>query len=69
MKRVYTHENPVLVGLAKSLLEDAGLAVFIKNEFSATGMHPSYINQEVWVRDASDYDTAVELLENMREDA
>lgn len=68
MRRVYTHDNPALVGLAKSLLENAGLEVTIKNEFAAVGMQSSYMNQELWVLDDSDYDNALEILESLAEE-
>ena len=68
MKLVYSHDNPALVGLAKSMLENAGLEVTIKNEFSAGGMVQHYVNQELWILDESDYDTAVEILESMVEE-
>lgn len=63
MKLIYSHENPALVGLARNLLEDAGIAVSVKNEFSAAGMAPPYnINQELWLLDDDDFEKARDLL-------
>jgi hypothetical protein len=68
MKLVYTHENSALVGLAKSMLENAGMKVILKNEFTSTLMYPTGIQQELWLPDESDYDTAVEILESLAEE-
>jgi len=65
MKLVYKHDNPVLVGLAKGLLENAGLEVTIKNEFWNTGL--TYHNRplELFVLNDNDFETAITLLEDM----
>jgi len=68
MKLVYTHENSALVGLAKSMLENAGMKVILKNEFTSTLMYPTGIQQELWLPDESDHDTAVEILESLAEE-
>ena len=63
MKLLYTHENPALVGYAKNLVEDAGIQVTLKNEFSAGGMAPPYnLNSELWILDDGDFDTALSVL-------
>ena len=67
MRLVYTHSNPVLVGLAKSILENSGMAVTIKNEFSALGTPPYNLDQELWVLKDNDYDEAQEILESLDE--
>ena len=68
MKLVYTHDNPALVGLAQSMLENAGIVSMVKNRFSAGGMTGAAgINQELWV-DETDYDNAVEIIETMTEE-
>ncbi len=67
MRLVYTHYNPALVGLAKSILESSGMAVTIKNEFSGVGIPPYNIDQELWVLDDADYDKAQEILESLDE--
>ncbi|SDK63266.1 DUF2007 domain-containing protein [Microbulbifer yueqingensis] len=66
MKLVYTHENRLLVELAKSKLETAGLAVFLKNEFAqgATGeLAPHQAWPELWVERDRDYERALQLLQ------
>lgn len=67
MKRVYTHSNPSMVGLAKSMLENSGLEVMLKNEFLNSGIPPYNADQELWVLDDGDYDTALELLDGLVE--
>ena len=67
MRLVYKHSNPVLVGLAKSILENSSLAVTIKNEFSALGTPPYNLDQELWVLDDKDFDKAQEILESLEE--
>lgn len=67
MRLVYTHSNPVLVGLAKSILENSALAVTIKNEFSALGTPPYNLDQELWVLDDNDFDKAQGILESLEE--
>lgn len=65
MKLVYRHNNPVLVGLAKGLLEDAGIEVLIKNEFASSGFPPYGQDSELWVMNDQDYAAAHSLLDDM----
>ena len=67
MRLVYRNENPALVGLAKGLLEDAGLEVMIKNEFSGIGFPPYNQPQELFVINDQDFENASEILANMNE--
>ena len=62
---IFTHTNSALVGLAKNLLEDAGVGVVLKNEFSTAGFPPYNLQQELWLLDAKDLDTAKEVLTNL----
>ena len=68
MKLIYAHDNPALVGLAKGLLENAGLEVTIKNEFSSAGFPPYNLRQELWLMDDTDLDKATAVLEEMSEE-
>ena len=65
MKKVYSHENLMLVTSAKNLLELNGIERFIKNEFHASGGHVGFesIPIELWVHDASQAEKAVSVLE------
>jgi len=65
MKLVYRHDNSALVGLAKGLLEDAGLEVVIKNEFAGSGFPPYNQESELWVLSDEDFEKAVSLLADM----
>lgn len=56
MKKVYTHENRFLVWNAKHLLEEAGIACSVRNEYSSGGvgdLSPFETWPELWVDDAS----------------
>ncbi len=67
MKMVFTHTNPALVGLAKSMLESEGFEVMLKNEFSTAGIPPYNLDQELWVIRDSDAARAAEILEDLDE--
>ncbi|WP_237057408.1 putative signal transducing protein [Microbulbifer sediminum] len=66
MKLVYTHENRLLVELAKSKLDVAGIAAFLKNEYAqgATGeLAPHQAWPELWIERDRDYERAMQLLQ------
>ncbi len=65
---VYTNQNPSLVGLAKCMLEDAGLGVSIKNEFTTSGFPPYNLDQELWLINDADLETAREVLSSLQEE-
>jgi len=67
MKMVFTHTNPALVGLAKSMLESEGFEVMLKNEFSTAGIPLYNLDQELWVIRDSDAARAAEILEDLEE--
>ena len=65
MKLIYTAQNPVLVGNAKNIVENAGIEVVLRNEYAAGGMgelSPWDTWPELWVRRDSDYEKAVRLI-------
>ncbi|MGS2717408.1 putative signal transducing protein [Eionea flava] len=68
MKRVYTHENRLLVSHAKNILDNANIDNTLKNEFAAGAMGdiaPLDAWMELWVVNESDYDTSTSLLETI----
>lgn len=68
MKIVYTDENPVLVWNAKNLVENAGIACMVRNEFASGGVGDlSFLDTrpELWVMDDRDYDAAAALLDDI----
>ncbi len=67
MIMVYTHTNPALVGLAKSMLESEGFDVTLKNEFSTAGIPPYNLDQELWVLNDSDAEAARKILAGLDE--
>lgn len=67
MKLIYTHENRLLVELAKSKLEVAGIPVFLKNEFAQGGsgdLAPHQTWLELWLERERDFERACQLLRN-----
>ena len=67
MKLLYTHEDRLLVGHIKNVVEAAGFNVRLKNEIlsSAVGNGASALDVwvEVWVVQDNDYDEALKLIE------
>ncbi|MEX2964119.1 DUF2007 domain-containing protein [Microbulbifer sp. TYP-18] len=62
---IFTHENRLLVELAKSKLEVAGIPVFLRNEYAqgATGeLAPHQAWPELWLERERDYERAQQLL-------
>jgi hypothetical protein len=67
VKLVFTHENSLIVGNARGLLERAGIAVVTRNEFSQGGLGELSAFDtwpELWVIADRDYQRAVTVLEN-----
>ena len=67
MKLVYTHENRLLVGNAKNILEAEGIELVLKNEFASGAMAEISLFDawlELWVLEDSDYDKAILVIEN-----
>jgi Putative prokaryotic signal transducing protein len=66
MRKVFTHQNSMIVGNARGLLENAGIDVAVRNEYSQGAMGELAVFDtwpELWVTRARDYDRAVTLLE------
>ena len=72
MKLIYTHENPLMVGNARNILEAARIEVFLKNEYVQSGIgetSPIDTWQELWLVDEKDYERAETLLkETLKQD-
>lgn len=52
MKLIYTHQNPIIVGLVKDMLTEEGVEVIMRNEYAsgAVGeLAPIDAWSEVWV--------------------
>ncbi|MGJ8682446.1 DUF2007 domain-containing protein [Paraglaciecola sp.] len=68
MKQVYSNQNNLLAINSRNLLESSGIAVELKNEFTAGSAVPGHaIAIEIWVND-SDYDQAINLLASAAND-
>ena len=67
MQLVYTNENRLIVGNVKNILEAEGIEIVLKNEFASGAMgevSPFDTWVELWVRNDSDYERAVSIIEN-----
>jgi hypothetical protein len=65
MKLLYTNENRYLVHNIQNLVENAGIAIMLKNEFSAGAAgdlvpHETWL--ELWAMHDADYDHAMQLI-------
>jgi len=70
MKKVFTHENKMIVENAKNLIEMEGMQTFLKNEFSSGAMgelSPMDTWPEVWVFDDADFDKASTIVKPLLE--
>lgn len=67
MKLIYTNENQFLVGNAKNIVENSGMATVLKNEYAAGGtgeLSPMDTWPELWIVNDADYEGAVKLIES-----
>ena len=65
MKLVYTNENRFLVANARNVLQNAGIAVSLKNEFAVGGvgdLAPIDAWLELWVLEDKDYQQALQII-------
>ena len=57
MKKVFSHENRLIVFNMKNLLEEQGIECMVKNEFACGGvgeLAPFETWPELWIADAND---------------
>jgi hypothetical protein len=67
MKLIYTHENRFLVNNARNLVERAGIAVVLRNEYAVGGagdLSPFDTWLELWIEHDSDYVRALQVLQD-----
>lgn len=65
MKLLYTNENRFLVSNAKNIVENAGVAVILRNEYAggAVGEIPPFDAwMELWVVNDADYERAMQVI-------
>lgn len=70
MKKVFVHIDFTRVGHLQSVLEEAGIRSFIKNQGASVGMGeiPYFeVWPELWIVDDEDYGRAVRLIAELRE--
>lgn len=66
MKRLYTTADIVLIGHLASLLDEAGIPCFVKNQYLSGGigeLPPTETWPELWVRRDHEYALAKEIVE------
>ncbi len=68
MKLIYTNENRFIVNNIKNIIQNAGIELFIKNEYisgAAGDLSPFDTWLELWVTQDSDYDKAIKLISSI----
>ncbi len=68
MKKLYTHENRLIVFNLKNLLEEQGISCFIENEFSSSGagvLAPVETWPEIWVSEDYQFEKAEKIITEM----
>lgn len=70
MKLLYTHENRIIVSNIANILEQAGIDIHLKNEFSGAAageliLHETWL--EIWVTE-QDFSKASDIVENSLND-
>jgi hypothetical protein len=72
MKKIYTHENRLMVSNIKNILQRRGFEVFIKNEHvgSLIGEVSAFDSWlELWLVDETDFELASRILQNLKLDS
>ena len=72
MKKLYTHENRMILFNLKNLLEESGIKTRVRNEFVGGGIGdlPAFDTwPELWVINDLDYDRALQLIEDASADS
>ena len=67
MRLLYSNENRLIVANVRNIVESAGIAVTLKNEFAAGGageLSPFEVWPELWVVNDADYERATRLIES-----
>ena len=65
MRKVYTHQNMIWVGMARNVLHAQGIKTCVRNEYAAGAAGElSFIQAwpELWVMQDRDYDRACEIV-------
>ncbi len=68
MKKLYVHENRMIIFNLKNVLEDEGIAVVVMNEFASGGVGDLATFDtwpELWVEDESQFERAESILGNI----
>jgi len=68
MKKLYTHENRMIIFNLKNVLEDAGINVVIMNEFASSGAGDLATFDtwpELWVENESQFTQAQDILDGI----
>ena len=70
MKKLFTHENRMIVYNMKNLLQGEGIETILKNEFSGGGVGdlPAFdIWPEIWIRDEAQFVKAQSILHDVND--
>ena len=67
MREVYSHQDPTEVGYYKSILDEAGIVSYIRNDSAATqGLSGAAFFPILCVADEADYQEAIDVLKAVR---
>lgn len=72
MKRIFTHENRMIVFNMKNLLQAEGITTVVVNEFAAGGAGdlPTFDTwPELWLEDDSNFEQAQTILQDITQDS
>ena len=68
MKKLFTHENRIILFNIRNLLREAGIETVLRNEFAGGGIGdlPAFDTwPELWVEDDADFDRAQAILQEI----
>jgi hypothetical protein len=71
MKKIFTHENRLIVFNLKNLLQEQGIQCIVKNEYAGGGvgdLSPFETWPELWVIDESEFAAAKLLVDRLQQD-
>lgn len=70
MKKIFTHENRLIVFNIKNILQEAGIDCLLKNEFASGGvgdLSPLDTWPEIWVTDDEISDRAKKIIKEIHQ--
>ena len=72
MKKLYTHENRIILFNIRNLLQEAGIETVLRNEFAGGGIGdlPAFDTwPELWVENDAEFERAQAILRDIEDDS